>query len=323
MNKNIHEFKDFIGIDVSKAKLDFAIFSTQNVRTYENNLESFKLLWKEQKNVLLGSFVVLECTGGHEKKVLTFLQKKGITVHRADSRKVKHFIRSYGTQAKNDRIDALALASYGFERHPKLLIYKEISKDLIQLKALAERRKDLVNMLVKEKNRAKAPNISKYILNSIIAIIKQLQKEIDKVNADIAKLIEQNKDISAKRDVLKTVTGVGNVVAMELLAGVPELGTVSRKKIASLMGLAPFTQDSGTKKGYRSVSGGRRYIKPCLFMAALSASKSNSELGNFYRKLIANGKRPLVALTALMRKIIVILNAKVRDYYENMTIASA
>jgi transposase len=262
---------------------------------------------------LLDGLTILETTGGYEMELLLTLCTAGFNVHRANTRKVKNFIRSYGNDAKTDTLDARALALYGFERHERLETFTPASENMLELYQLVQRRNDLKQILVAEKNRLKAPRNS-FIKNSCEAIIASITNQILAVTKAINELIEANKILMAKKNTLMEIPGIGQLLANEFIALLPELGCMNKKQIASLAGVAPRANDSGKYSGYRSVTKrGRTGIKPALFLAAMSARNSNSHLKTFYEKLIANGKKKMVALTALMRKIIVIANAKLRD----------
>ncbi len=241
------------------------------------------------------------------------LCESGFAVHRANTRKVKRFIQSYGNDAKTDKLDAKALALYGYERVQRLELFSPQSANAISLFELVQRRNDLKQMIVAEKNRLKAPRAN-IIKDSCNAVLEVLNKQIEAITDDINALIDADSLLKAKKEVLKTIPGIGNIVANELLVLLPELGSLTRRKIASLAGLAPKANDSGQFSGYRCISYGRCGIKPMLFLAAMAARNSNSSLKFFYNQLISNGKKKMVALTALMRKIIVIANARIRDF---------
>lgn len=235
------------------------------------------------------------------------------TVHRANTRKVKHFIYSYGHGAKTDALDAKALALYGYERHAGLEPYQPPSLLTRELTELVLRRDALGQMLVAEKNRLKAPRL-KMVKSSCEAMVAFLVSEIKTLTNTINEIIENDESLKAKKGVLTTIPGIGPITANKLLVLLPELGELGRRPVASLVGLAPKTKESGQYKGYRATGHGRASIKPALFLAAMAARNSNSELKVFYEKLIGRGKTKMVALTALMRKILVIANAKIRDF---------
>ncbi len=245
-------------------------------------------------------------------RLLLTLCEKGVAVHRANTRKVKNFIRSFGNEAKTDALDAKALALYGFERGERLEKFVAPTKQALALFELVQRRGDLKQMLVAEKNRLQAPRTD-IVRKSCQTIIEALNQQIEAITAEIKDFMDNDPDLKAKRDILKTIPGIGDLISHDLLVLIPELGKLNRKQIASLAGLAPKANDSGKSKGYRSTGHDRNTLKPILFMAAMAARRANSPLKTFYENLIQKGKKKMVALTALMRKIIVIANAKIRD----------
>lgn len=307
-------YHNFIGIDVSKLDFHVAVHGSNTTKSFTNDKKGFSQFQHEYKKSLTQAFVVLETTGGYEMKLIEFIQTKKIAVHRANTRIVKSFIRSTGKLGKSDRIDSIGLARYGHERYQDLEIYVQPSDTAKELLQLTNRRRELKKMLVQEKNRYKAPD-NKFIINSCITLIQSLEDSIKHIEQRTIEIVNANKQIKDKVDVLvNEIDGIGKTTAIDLLNTLPELGHIDRRAIASLSGTAPHPYESGQKIGYRSTRGGREYIKPILFMAAMTASRSKGKLGEFYRSLIARGKKPMVAMTALMRKIIVIANAKIRDF---------
>lgn len=305
-------YHSFFGIDIGKNEFVVAELLSKKVEAFSNDPNGWSACFRAKYSFLKDALVVLETTGGYEHGLLTFLIEQGITVHRADTRKVKNFIRSFGQKAKTDKIDAQALAVYGSERFAKLEPYKAVDSVQESLKLLEERRQDLKQMLVKEKNRAKAP-LSGPILKSIQGVISFLEKEVTNLSDEIDVLITNSPILKDKQKTLLEIPGIGEITSKSLVALLPELGHLDRRKITSLCGLAPHAKQSGTKIWYSRTSGGRRNLRPVLFMAAMAARRSKTPLGDFYEKLVANGKKKMVALVALMRKIIVIANAKWRD----------
>jgi transposase len=305
----------FIGIDISKNSFSVALHNEKKATHYSNSSTGFNDFCKDFERFLPTSLIVLETTGGYEIELIDFLQANGYSVHRANTRKVKQFIGSYGIVAKTDSLDARGLALYGSERHSKLELYKENPHK--KLLKLVQRRNDLKTMLVQEKNRLQAPD-QKDFRKSFQAIIKAIETEMAKIEEKIELLYKNNFHFDELRKVLKTINGIGDIVATHLIALLPELGTLDRKKIASLAGLAPHPNESGKKIGYRATKGGRADVKPVLFLSAMTAARSKSALGDFYNKLVNSGKKKMVALTALMRKILVIANARVRDYLASL-----
>ncbi len=240
-------------------------------------------------------------------------------VHRANTRKVKSFILSFGQSAKTDSLDAKALAYYGFERHQCLDCFTPASKHMSDLYILIQRRKDLKQMLVAEKNRAQSPK-ALLMKNSCQAMIAAIAEQIKNMSQQIEELISSEQTLSARKDILKTIPGIGDIIAQELLIMMPELGTMNRRQAASLAGVAPKAHESGKLKRYRRCQYGRDIIKSMLFLAAMAARCSNSPLKLFYEKLIARGKKKMVALTALMRKIIVIANAGLAQWQKEQMV---
>ena len=308
-------YTNFIGIDIGKFDIVAGVHGQKTINTYTNTTEGFEKFCCDYKEYLPSALVILETTGGYERLFAYGLGEKKIAVHRANTRQVKAFIRSLGIKGKTDKIDALALARYGYERHKTLMLYCPASDVQQDLKGLVERRLDLNKLLVQEKNRHQAPGIT--------AAVKQSCKQmIESIDAQLTQITEQIKDLMAlcpqlmqKASTLLEIAGIGQITATQLLILLPELGQCNRRQIASLVGLAPHPHDSGTKQGYRSTFGGRHQVRTILFMCAMAAARSKSRLGDFYRRLIAQGKTKMVALTALMRKIIVIANAKLKEQF--------
>lgn len=309
-------YQYFVGIDISKDNFTAGLHGHKSIKNFSNNNEGFLLFWQAYQDQLKSGLVILETTGGYEMDLIHFLTNQQVSIHRANTRNVKKFIQSYGKFGKTDAIDAIELALYGNERHAKLTLYKENPhKKLLQL---VHRRNDLKGMLVQEKNRLQAPDQREF-KKSFQTIINAIEKEMKIIESRIQAVFEANPHLAEVRKVLKTVKGVGDIISAHLLALLPELGKINRKEIASLAGLAPHPNESGKKIGYRYTRGGRNDIKPVLFLAAMTAARSKSTLGEFYKKLVAAGKKKMVALTALMRKIVVIANARVRDHYLQLT----
>ena len=315
-------YHTFLGIDIGKFSFVVNVFGQKTVTEYATTPEGFIAFFDEHKELLPNALCVLETTGGYETELLYALCSQGFSVHRADTCKVKNFIRSWGTSAKTDALDAKALARYGQERHATLEPFKPQNDQSILLFQLVQRRNDLKRMLVAEKNRVQAPGSSR-VRSSCEAVIEALTKALKEVTETIQETLKLDPDLFKKYNVLRTIKGVGEIVAMELLVLLPELGTLNRKQIAALAGVAPRANDSGRYSGYRSVGRGRQGVKPVLFMAAMSAGYSKSPLGEFYKRLLENGKKKKVALVALMRKIIVMANAKLRDLAREELAAAA
>ncbi len=314
-------YHNFIGIDIGKFSFIVACYGKNNVKEYENTSSGISAFFKEFKRELPKALVILEATGGYEMEVLLSLCDKGMAVHRANTRKVKSFIRSFGHAAKTDALDAKALALYGCERHKILDVFVPPSPHLLTLYTLVQRRHDLRKILVAEKNRSKGPKAGP-IQDSCAIVIQTVEKQMELILKKIEELIEQDPVLQERQKVLMTIPGVGKIVSQELLSLMPELGTLNRKQAACLSGLAPRANDSGKLKGYRSTGHGRQGVKPMLFLAAMAARNSHSPLKEFYNNLINRGKKKMVALTALMRKIIVIANARLKKLPEEKLVTT-
>ena len=255
---------------------------------------------------------VCEPTGGHEHVLLVELMAAGIACHRVDALKVKAFIRSFGTLAKTDALDAEALAQYGKDRWERLSLFQPPEADRKMLTELVARREDLIAMKVAEQNRSRAP-AGKVIKASCASILRAITRQIEAIEEETRALIDKSPQLRAAFREMQSLPGVGAITATVLLAHMPELGNLQRRQAASLAGVAPHANDSGQFKGHRTMRGGRSQVRRHLFMAALAASHANGPLREAYQRLITNGKKRIVAIGALMRKIIVILNAKLRD----------
>lgn len=305
-------YHHFIGIDIGKFTFVVVVHTQKDTKEYENTPTGICNFFKDHADLLDNALCILETTGGYELSLLYTLCSKQIKTHRADTRKVKSFIRSYGNTAKTDSLDAKALAKYGFERHEQLAIFTPQSKTSLELFALVQRRSDLKQMLVAEKNRLQGP-VGATIKKSCTHMIETITSQINDITVQIQEMIAEDPLLREKQKILKTIPGIGDIVAFELLVLLPELGSLNRRQIASLAGLAPRANDSGKYKGYRRTGNGRSGIKPTLFLAAMAARNSKSSLKEFYEKLLSNGKQKMVALTALMRKILVIANARLKS----------
>ena len=309
MSLSTREYTAFVGFDVGKHSITVHDLETGTTQEIDNTAGA---IGGYVDSLPASCFAVCEATGGYEAVLLRQLLKAGIACHRADAVKVKAFIRSFGTLAKTDAVDARALAAYGRERCQQLPLYAPPQAEQAKLQALVLRRADLVALKVAETNRLKAPN-SDTVARFIKPVLKAITTQIKAVEKEIQVLLDACEQMGQQVSVMRTVKGVGPTTATTLLALMPELGTLTRRQAAALAGCAPYPNDSGARKGYRRTKGGRRDVRASLFMAALSAARHKGPLKDFYGTLIRRGKKPIVAITALMRKIIVILNAKLRD----------
>lgn len=299
----------FVGCDVGKAEIvvfDSGSGKTTSLPNRADALAAFAA------SIDPAALVVCEATGGYEAVLLDAMISAGRAVHRADTRKVKAFIRSLGILGKSDSIDAKALAQYGRERHDRLTRWQPREKQRDQLQLLVSMRRELVRQRVAHRNQLQAPG-SALVEARLQRIIATLDTEITGIDADIRALINACHALTQTVRTLTDIAGIGQTTAAQLAALMPELGSLNRKQAAALAGLAPHPKQSGATNAYRRTRGGRPDVKQALFMAALAAARHNQTLSTFYKRLVANGKKPIVALVAVMRKLIVIANARLRD----------
>ena len=309
----MEKYHNFIGIDIGKHNFVVAQHGRKKEpENYDNNSVGYAKFIKDYRTALKNGLCILETTGGLELPLLLTLCEKGFSVHRANTRRVKNFIRSLGNAAKTDKLDAKNLAFYGYERGDRLSLFEPPSKNAFELFELSERRNDLRQMLVAEKNRLQAPRTS-HTQDSIRNVLTVLEAELAAVTNRINELVNADENLKMRKDVLTQIPGIGEIVGNQLIASIPELGTISNKQAASLVGLAPISNDSGNYSGYRSTRHGREGIKPMLFLAAMAARNSNTSFKTYYEHLINRGKKKMVALVALMRKILVVANSRIRD----------
>jgi transposase len=311
----LKSYHNFIGIDIGKYEFVVNQYNTFTTQSFKNDPQGFTAFYKAFKPLLKKALVVLETTGGYELPLLLYLHQIKVATHRANTCQVKNFILSLGTLAKTDKLDAIALARYGYERHPLLSVFVA-NEAALKLYELAQRRNDLKKMIVQEKNRIQAPRCNQIVKESCKQMIALLEQQLKEMDQYLQTLVNADPVLKEKQKILDDIKGIGPVVAIALLCFMPELGTLSQKEVASLAGLAPYAQESGKYKGKRRIKGGRSEVRTYLFMAAMAASKSNSRFKVFYDSLIARGKLPMVALTALMRKILIVANARIKEITE-------
>jgi len=299
----------FIGIDVAKSRLDIATTGSESLAwTTRNNAPSIAEL-TETIAKLGPTLIVLEATGGMERSVTIALSEAHLPVVVLNPRHVKEFARATGRLAKTDRIDAALLAEFAQKIRPEVRPLPE--PDQRHLDDLVARRRQVVDMITAERNRrhqARTPLIKREIDRHIA----YLQRELEALDTELHHQIQSSPLWSAKDRLLRSVPGVGKVLARTLLSSLPELGSLERRKISALVGVAPFNRDSGQLRGRRSVWGGRANIRSVLYMATLSATQHNPNIRAFYNQLVQRGKLPKVALVACMRKLITILNSMLR-----------
>ena len=299
-----------LGCDVGKSLIVVFDTASGDCRSVPNRKAD---LLRLAKTLGPGCLVVCEATGGYEARLLSAMVAAGVAAHRADARKVKAFVRSFGTLGKSDAIDAKALARYGAERWKALILWEEPDPVREQLQALVLLRMDLVKLRHAQANRLAAPQ-ARFVAATLKALIRDVEKQLRAVEQQIRELVRNHPALRRNTDVLRTIPGVGEITAQALAALMPELGDLGGAQAAALAGVAPHPHESGRRIGYRKTRGGRPDVKRVLFMAALSASRAAGPSSAFYERLIKRGKKPIVAVTALMRKIVVIANARLRDH---------
>jgi transposase len=298
----------YVGIDISKSSFDVVVHHTGEYRHFEYNDDGTKdcVQWLVR---LKPSLVLMEATGGYEVPLATELAANSVPVKQINPRRIRDFARSLGKLAKTDKIDAIVIAKYAaiFQPPPR----EVIDKLAVVIKALASRRRQLMEMRTQEKNRREHARDNN-VVKSLAAVIGLLDKEIAKLDAQISKDIDSSSSLKKKRQLFESVPGIGNQTAMLLVCQLPELGTCSRREIAALVGLAPINRDSGMFRGKRMIGGGRKHVRQLLYMPTLVAIRHNKRIANYYRQLLDAGKEKMVAVTACTRKLLTILNSMAR-----------
>ena len=298
----------FLGIDVAKAQLEFACRPGGETGTVPNDEVGIRALVGQARD-LTPTLIVLEATGGYEAAVVAALATAGLPVVVANPRQVRDFAKATGQLAKTDALDAQVLALFAERVRPTP---RALPDDAVQaLDALLTRRRQLVEMLTAERNRLLVARPT--VRRDLQQHIGYLERRLREADGDLHTAVKASPLWRVKDDLLQSVPGVGRVVSLTLLAELPELGRLSHKEIAALVGVAPLNRDSGTLRGKRLVYGGRAPVRAALYMAALVASKCNPVIRAFYQRLRAAGKPAKVALTACMRKLLTILNAMARS----------
>jgi transposase len=297
----------YVGLDVAKAQLDLAVLPTGETWQIPNSEAAWPALIARLQ-ALAPVLIVLEATGGYEHAVLSALAVAGLPVVAVNPRQVRDFAKALGILAKTDQIDAAVLARFAADiRPPVRPVPDDATADLA---ALLLRRRQLVDMLIAERHRLAQARRS--VRRSLEHHIRWLEQRVRDLDDDLTTRIHQTPVWRAKDDLLRSVPGVGPIVARTLLAGVPELGTLSHRALAALVGVAPFNRDSGRVRGRRTIWGGRSHVRAVLYMAALVATRRNPVIATFYQRLLAAGKPKKLALTACMHKLLTILNALLR-----------
>lgn len=297
-----------VGIDVAKDHFDVKFPNQSRVLQFTYDAKGLEGLL-EQLAAFRGCLIVIEATGGYERRLVAELVIGGQRVAVINPRQVRDFARASGQLAKTDRIDAHVLALFGERMQPRESEKTSVKQQ--ELQQLVARRRQVVSLHTAENNRLDLTT-SKLARKGIRQVLALLEKQRVQLDAEIAKLLQSDDDWKAKDEILQSVPGVGPSTSATLLAELPELGHLNRQKIAALVGLAPFNHDSGKFQGKRSIWGGRRTVRSALYMAALSAYRWNPILKSFAQRLRQSGKPFKLVLTACMRKLLVTLNSMLR-----------
>lgn len=298
----------FIGIDVAKAELViFVDVSREQIITANDDTAFRKLITRFK--LLRPAGIVVEASGGYEAALVVALSAAGLPVSLVNPKRVRDFAKGIGQLAKTDRIDSQILARFGRLTVPPL--YALHAREQKELSALMRRRRQLIDMLVEEKHRLDLA--SKQVAKSLRQHIKWLEKRIAEIDKDLSDKLKQTEMWINTNRLLRSVPGVGTVLSTTLLSELPELGQLTNKQIASLVGIAPFAHESGKYKGQRHIRGGRGQIRTVLFMATVASIRCNQTIKTFYARLRATGKPAKVAIIACSRKLLTILNAMVKN----------
>ncbi len=300
----------YVGIDVSKARLDVALLPSGDSFAVANDEEGFDELLGRLEDPH-PTLVVLEASGGFERPLAAALVAAGIAVAVLNPRQTRDFARAIGKLAKTDRLDARALARFAEAVRPTPRTLPDAQAREFQ--SIPARRRQLIQMMTAEKNRLGAAT-SKAVARRIEAHIRWLEKELSRIDRDLDEAIESSPAFKENEALLRSVPRVGPVLCRTLLAELPELGSLSPRELSALVGVAPLNRDSGTLRGRRSVWGGRGRVREALYMGALIASRHNPAIRAFYERLLKAGKPKKVALVACIRKLLSILNALMRDH---------
>jgi len=299
----------FVGIDVSKDRLDVHLRPGGESFAVARDGEALAAL-VERLRALAPALVVIEATGGYETVVASALGAAHLPLAVVNPRQIRAFARATGRLAKTDRLDAAAIAHFAEAVRPPARPIAE--PEALALGELVARRRQVIEMIVAEGNRRRTAT-QRRVIRAIERHLAVLQTELSELDSDIDGAIRNSPAWQAEADLLKSVPGIGPATLRTLIAELPELGKLDRRKIAALVGVAPINRDSGTLRGRRTIAGGRAAVRTALFMPTIVASRTNPVIAAYYQKLRAAGKTAKQALIACMRKLIVILNAMLRD----------
>jgi transposase len=300
-----------VGIDIGKWSLDVYLYEKDLHWQVDNTPDGIRQLLGRLARYKVER-LVMEATGRYQLLLAEKAFERSLPVCIVKPLAVRRYAQAIGLTAKTDKIDAQAIAEFGAVVQPTHTPKR--SKNLMIIKDLLSRRRQLINMKTKEQNRIKI--MGKALESSCARLIRMMEQEIGRIEKRLNTVIEKESTWSEKKALLKTAPGVGDTMVYTLLADLPELGSLTNKQVAALVGVAPMNRDSGKMRGKRRIKGGRYGVRTTLYMATLSATLCNPIIRDFYQQLVAQGKHKKVALTACMRKFIVMLNAMVRDNCE-------
>lgn len=301
--------KTFVGIDVSKDRLDVAVRPGGGTFVVERNAGGLNRLIARMRE-LAPSIIALEATGGFETIASAALASAGLPVVVVNPAQIRAFAKAIGQHAKTDPVDAAVIAHFAEATKPEI---RPLPDEATRLLAdLIARRRQIIEMIVAERQREMRVTVPR-LRKSIARLINALEKELNSLDDDIDDTVRGSPVWREKEDLLASVPGVGSAIARTLIAQLPELGQLGRKQIAALAGLAPFVRQSGQWRGRSFIAGGRSAVRSALFMGAMVAKRWNPILKAFFDRLIAAGKPKMVALIAVARKLLTILNAIIRD----------
>lgn len=303
-------FSEVVGVDVSKAKLDFAFANGKETLSIDNTPQKIVAELIGRIKNPQGTIVVMEATGGYEELLVTLLHQHHIAVAVVNPRRVRAFAAGIGKDAKTDPIDAQVIAFYGQVVKPAAQVAR--STDEKKLQALVERRRQLLDLINQENNR-RQQTVDREIQEYIKQSLETLKQQVKTIDERLAKCVQADTANARKVEILESVKGVGPVAVSTILAQLPELGKLNRGEIAKLVGVAPLNNDSGQVSGQRRTFGGRSYVRRVLYMATLVATRFNTRIKTFYQRLLSEGKPKKVALTAAMRKLLTILNTLIKN----------
>jgi transposase len=295
----------YAGLDIAKHGFDLAVEPKQAVQHFDNDAQGIQRCLHVLQ-ALRPEWIVMEPTGGYERVLLRALHAAGVPVAVVNARRIREFARASGVLAKTDKLDAQVIARFAAQFQPRR--QEALDSHAEALKALVARRHQLVQMHTAETNRLEHAE-DKAVAQSLRAILRALNREMDKVEQQIRDALGQKPELLKKAQQLQSVPAIGEKTAALLVTDLPELGRLNRRQVAALVGVAPFNRDSGRYQGKRTTGGGRCHLRARLFMPLLVAVRHNPVIRQFYQHLLDHGKTKMVALVAAMRKLLTILNA--------------